>query len=220
MTFLKVLLILALVVFLLSRVRLGGVAEYRDEVFSLRLILGPVRVTLFPREKKKDTPKPEKKPVREKKSGGNEPSKEGGGEKTRRKLPPLGDLLMLALEAAGGLKRKIRIDELMVHLTWASPDPADTATGFGKANALMGMLWPLVDHNFHVKKRDLGVAVDFDRTSPAIDARGSLTMTVGQLVCFGVRFGIKFLLLWSRGGRAPENRQEVTKHERKEPSHQ
>ena len=201
MTFFKVLLVLLLVCFLLSRIRLGGIAEYKETVFSLCVIAGPVKINLFPGEKK-ESEKKAKKPPKEKKT---KKAKADGGtaaEKPKRKLPAVGDLILLGLEAAGQLKRKIRIDDLTLHLTWAADDPADTAVGFGKANALMGMIWPLIDNNFHVKKHDLGVAVDFDRKSPDIFARGRLTMTVGQLISLGVRYGIKFLLLWSRSGKA------------------
>ena len=215
MTLLKVLLILAVALFLLSRIRLGGDARHQEGVFSLQVLLGPVKISVFPAKKPgKMKPKQEKKPPKPKKKLVKTEAK-----KPKRKLPPVGDLLMLALEAAGALKRKIRIDELTLHLTWAADDPVDTAQGFGKANALLGIIWPLIDHNFHVKKHDLGVAVDFDRTSPEIFAHGRLTLTVGQLVSFGVRFGIKFLRLWRRSGNAPRTSQEVTNDERTEASH-
>ena len=216
MTLLKVVLILAVVLWLLSRVRLGGDARYQEGVFSLRVCLGPVKISVFPAKKTgKTKAKKEKKPAKPKKKQ-DKPE----AEKPKRKLPPVGDLLMLGLEAAGALKRKIRIDELTLHLTWASEDPAETAQGFGKANALLGMIWPLIDQNFHVKKHDLGVAVDFDRTRPEIFACGRLTLTVGQLVSFGVRFGIKFLRMWRRSGKVvPRTSQEVMNDERTEASH-
>jgi hypothetical protein len=91
--------------------------------------------------------------------------------------------------------------------------------GFGGANAAMGMIWPLIDNNFKVKRHDLGVAVDFDGKSPAIYCLVSLTMTVGQLVAFGVHFGVKFLMIWSRSRKGSVKKQEVS-HEREQSSHQ
>ena len=211
MTFLKVLLIVFAVLYLLIRIRLGGEAEYREGSFSLRLFLGPIKFHILPGDESGKKPKKEKKTSKE--------TSEQPNPKEKRKLPPVGDLLMLALEAAGALKRKIRIDELTLHLTWASEAPADTALGFGKANAALGMIWPLIDHNFHVKKHDLGVAVDFERTSPDIFAHGRLTLTVGQLLSFAVRFGIKFIRLWRSGSKAARTSQEVTNDERTESSH-
>ena len=217
MTFWKVLLVLATVVFLLSRVRLGGIAEYKGEVFYLRVLAGPFRIKIFPRPAEKSGRKKEKPKKTEGKSKSDTEKRQS---KPKMKLPPIGDLVHLALEVLGQLKRKIRLDDLTLHLTWASEDPAETAIGFGKAQATLGMIWPLIANNFDVKKHDLGVSVDFERTRPDICARGVLTMTVGQLVSFGMRFGIKILVLLNRSRKAPQNQQEERNHERKQPSHQ
>lgn len=218
MTFLKVLLIVLVVLWLISRLRVGADGQYKEERFSLRVIAGPFRLTLLPAKEK--TAEKKAKPKKEKKK--KPPEGEGTTEqpKAKRKLPPIMDLLLLAIEAAGELKRKIRIDRLTVHLTWASSDPADTAIGFGRMNAAMGMLWALIENNFKVKDHDLGVAADFDRTKPAVDCDLALTFTIGQILSFGVRFGVKFLILWRRSGRNSGKDQEVTNHERKESSHQ
>jgi hypothetical protein len=214
MTFLKVLLVVVAVIWLISLVRLGGTVRYSEDGLMVRLILGPARITLFPRKKKEAKPK---KPPKEKKK--KPPKEEAEAEQKGGALPPVMKLLPLVGEAAGQLKRKIRIDDLTVHLTWASADPFQTAMGFGGANAAMGMIWPLIDNNFKVKRHDLGVAVDFDGKSPTIYCLVSLTMTVGQLVAFGVHFGVKFLMIWSRSRKGSVKKQEVS-HEREQSSHQ
>ena len=38
----------------------------------------------------------------------------------------------------------------------------------------------------------------------------ALTMTVSQLLAFGLRFGGKLLMIWSRGRKAPEMKQEAS----------
>lgn len=215
MTFLKVLLALAVVIFLVAMIRLGGIAEFREEAFYLQIIAGPLRIKVFPR--------PERKPKRKKTKKTEEKSKvdtEGKRDKPKLKLPPVGDLIHIALQALGQLKRKVRLDDLTLHIIWASEDPADTAIGFGKAQATMGMIWPLIANNFNVKKHDLGVSVDFERSKPEFCARAALTMTVGQLVSFGVRFGLKLLMLLRRSRKAPQKQQEETNYERKQPSDQ
>lgn len=209
MTFLKVLLVILVVLWLIGRVRIGAEARYSAEVFSLRVIAGPFRIGILP-GKEKDPEKLEK-PKKEKKAKKKKaPTKEGEGEKAgpRRKLPPIMDLILLAMEAAGGLKRKIRIDRVVVHLTWASSDPADTAVGFGRMSAAMGMLWPLIENNFKVKDHDLGVAVAFDREKPDVDCDLALTFTIGQILSLGVRFGVKFLRLMKRSGKGSPKDQE------------
>ena len=117
------------------------------------------------------------------------------------------ELLPLAAEAAGALPRLIRIDDLTLHLTWGAEDPMRAALGFGRANAVMGMLWPIIDQNFRVVRHDVGVAVDYNRPKPGIFIRAALTASVGQLVGFGVRFGIKFLKLMRGSKRAKGNKE-------------
>lgn len=212
MTFLKVLLIVLVLLWLISRIRIGAEAWYREENFGLKVIVGPFRLEMLP-AKEKPTGKKEARHQKAKKKKGTEAEGEAERKKPKRKLPPIMDLLLLAIEAAGELKRKIRIDRLMVHLTWASSDPADTAVGFGRMNAAMGMLWSLIENNFKVKQHDLGVAVDFERTTPSVDCDLALTFTIGQILSFGVRFGVKFLVLWRRSGKNSGKDQEVLNHE-------
>ena len=209
MTALKVLLIIVLVLFLISLIRLGGQVRYSEDGLLVRLIAGPLRITLYPAKPKEKKPKKEKKPTQKK---GKKPDEQPGEEKPEPKggmLKLFMEMLPVIGEAAGALKRKLRIDDLTVHLTWATDDPAKTALGFGRANAILGMIWPVFDHNFKVKKHDLGVAADFDQSRPTVYCNAALTMTVGQLVAFGLRFGIKLLVIWSRNRKGPAKKQEV-----------
>lgn len=116
----------------------------------------------------------------------------------------------MAAQAAGALRRKICVDELTLHITWADSDPAQAALGFGRANGVLGMIWALIDHNFRVKHHDLGVAVDFQGEKPLYFLKAALSMTVGQLLAFGLRFGGKLLMIWSRGQKAAEIKQEAS----------
>ena len=209
MTGWMVLLVTLAVLFLLSRVRLGGLVRYGSgEGLLARLILGPVRLTLYPpREKPEKKEKPAKKKRKKPKKEPPEGEKKAEGHK--RTLPPIPELLALAAEAAGALKRRIRVDTVTIRLVWAAADPMETALGFGRANAVMGMIWPLIENNFKVKHHDLDVSVDFDRKEPEIFGEMALTMTVGQLLSFGIRFGVKLLVIWSRSGRHSANNQEA-----------
>lgn len=59
-----VLLVLGIVVLalvLLSLIRVGVWAEYAQKTFTVRLLIGPVRVTLFPRKAKQPKPAKAKK---------------------------------------------------------------------------------------------------------------------------------------------------------------
>ena len=112
-------------------------------------------------------------------------------------------------EAAGALKRKICIDRLYLAVVWGAEDAAAAALGYGRANALLGMIWPLLDNNFKVKDCDFRVDVDYEKARPEITVDAALTMTVGQLLAFGIHYGVKLLMNWSRSGKGSATQQEA-----------
>lgn len=230
MTALWVVLIVLAVLWLLGRIRLGGWVQYDEVGLVVKVLAGPLKFTVFPRKPLSEQDKAKQKAKKERARAKKEakkardearrakreaewrkkhPGEEPEPEKKGGALPPVLDLLPLAAEAAGGLKKRIRIDELTVHLTWAAAEAAEAALGFGRANAVMGMIWPLLDNNFIVKKHDLGVRVDFDQNSPTIMCRAALTMRLGQLLAFGLRLLFKFLAIWSRSRKRSAEKQEA-----------
>jgi len=203
MKVLWVLLIILAVFWLLGRIRLGGWVQYDEDGLAAKVLAGPLKFTVFPQkplseaEKAKRKTKADKARVKkeakkakaearrakkEAKWRKKHPGEEPQPEKKGGALPPILDLLPLAAEAA---------------------------LGFGRANAVIGMIWPLLDNNFKVKKHDLGVRVDFNQTAPTIMCRAALTMRLGQLVSFGLRLLFKFLAVWSRSRKRSAEKQEA-----------
>ena len=163
------------VLWLLGRIRLGIQVEYNQGATTVRLRIGPFPITLYP-QKEVETPA---EPVQEKKKKrGKQDRPEMKKQKQRHSIPPVGQLLELAAQAAGALRRKICVDELTLHITWADSDPAQ--------------------------------AVDFQGEKPLYFLKAALSMTVGQLLAFGLRFGGKLLMIWSRGQKAAEIKQEAS----------
>ena len=66
----------------------------------------------------------------------------------------------------------------------------------GGANAVIGMLWPLIEQNFQVKERRLRTAVDFNATAPSVSIFAQATLTLGQAITLGLRLTIRFLKLF------------------------
>ena len=159
---------------LLGQIRFGAQVLYSSAGVKLKLKIGPVKITLLPQKEKK---RPEKKPKKPKK-----PKKAAEG-------PPLGpeeiialvkQALPVALEAAGRLKRKIRVDRLYLDVAVGGEDPAAAATAYGGLNAAIGMIWPLVEQNLHVKDRRIRTRADFLETRTRVDLDAAATLTVGQ----------------------------------------
>lgn len=206
-----ILLVILAVLFLLSLLKLGGMVRYSPEGLTVKVIAGPLRIGILPAKPQKEPKKPKKeKPPKAKKDKSKKPSEE---EKPPEEKPgTVGRLLKLlptVAEAAGALKRKICIDRLYLAVVWGAEDAAAAALGYGRANALLGMIWPLLDNNFKVKDCDFRVDVDYEKARPEITVDAALTMTVGQLLAFGIHYGVKLLMNWSRSGKGSATQQEA-----------
>ncbi len=185
-------IVLALV--LIGQIRVGAAVSYSEAGLLVKVKAGPVRIQVLPAKKRKT--KQEKKP----KPAPQHPAEKGAKAESKRSVK---DTLSLALrfvpllgEAAGRFKRKIRIDQLILHVIWGSADPASAALGFGAGSAALGMLWPIFEHNFRVKEHDLRVDVDFERKTPALTAQAQATLTIGQILALGLRLGVKALKIY------------------------
>ena len=156
----------AVVLLALAVIPLGVRIRYNDAGFLLRVIAGPVKITVFPRKKK---PKKQKTKQKKQKAGkrpestdsGDTPPqapkpvpepKEKGGSLTRF-LP----LVKLGLKFLGDFRRKLRVDNLFLRLILAGDDPCDLAVNYGRAWAAVGNLMPQLERLFVIKKRDIQV---------------------------------------------------------------
>ena len=213
MTFFKVLLAVMAVLWLISLIRIGGRVRYGKAGLFVTALAGPFRIQLLPmkpkKEKKEKKPKKVKEPPKEAESAEEKPKPEDRAGTLSRLMK----LLPVVGQACGALKRKIRIDNLELELIWGGADPAAVALSYGRANAALGMLWPILDNNFKVKRHSFQIGVDYTLTEPAVKARAAVTMTVGQIVTLGVHYGVKALVTWIKSGRTLRKKQEALSHE-------
>ncbi len=213
MTLLKVLAGLLLAVFLLGRIRVGGEAEYEETGLLVKARVGFLHFQIFPLKKKREKTEKKKKPSRKKKESSAEKKKEPEPPPKEKKGGPLELVkrwLPLVCEAAGELKRRIRIDKLYLDLTIASGDAAGTAMAYGYANMALGMLWPVIEQNFEVRDPKLRTGVDFTGRSAAVYIAAVFSARLGQLCSFGLRFGWKFLrIYWKTRPRTKSQKEAI-----------
>ena len=209
MTVLIVLLVILLVFWLISLIRVGGRVRYGEAGLFVFVLAGPLKLQMVPAKPKEEKAKKKKKPKKEKKPKEKKPGPEG----QPGTLSRLMQLLPVVGQACGALKRKIRIDDLKLELIWGGSDAAAVALGYGQANAALGMLWPILDNNFKVKRHSFQIGMDYGRTQPAVELEAALTFTIGQIVALGVHYGVKALIIWVRSGRPMKKRQEAINHE-------
>ena len=198
MTAMKVFLLLLLVMFLIGRVRLGGMVEYSAQGLLVQLRLGAVWYQIYPGKKKE---KRKKSPQKQKKKK-NEPSKKKIKDPEHKAGSSLSQgkrYLPLVGEAAGGLKKRISIDRLLLDLVVASENAAGTAMTYGYANAVLGMLWSVFEENFRVKEHRLRTVVDFMATNSTVYLNAAFSIRIGQLVSFALRMLWCFFRLYRQG---------------------
>lgn len=203
--------VVILLLCLIGNLRLGvGASHLETEGVRVWLRVGPAAITLYPRPKK-EKPKPtkEKKPKAETKE---KPKKE---EKPRKPLSwdqiiaLVRQLIPLGLEAAGSFRRKLCVDVLDARLVVGEPDPADAAMHYGQASAALGALWGPLNEAFRIKDGRARVDVDFQQEHWALWGKIQMTLTVGQLVWLGLRYGAAVLNILR------ETRKESKKEQRK-----
>lgn len=190
-----VLAVLVLILLLLGQVRVGGRAEFNEKGFFLWIRLGRFKLKILPAGPKEEKIGKPKKPKKEKEP--KKPKKEKPPtplpEKIGGALEYAQALLPVALEAAKGMWRGLRVDVLELELTAGGGDPADTAMLYGQANAALGALWYPLTRAFHVKDGTARVKLDFDAPGTTVYGQAALSVKIGTLVWIGLGAGWKAL---------------------------
>lgn len=194
------------IVLLLAVLPVGVRVRYDAGGILVRVIAGPVKITVFPwpgkkkKEKKQkggkkagtalaednDLPKPPQPPKAKK----EKKSKEEKGGSLLDFLP----LVKVALDFLGDFRRKLRLDNLYLRLILAANDPCDLAVNYGRAWAAVGNLLPQLEKWFVIKKRDVEVECDFETSETLVIARLDLTITIGRLLAAAVKFAVRALI--------------------------
>lgn len=211
MIVLLVLGVLVLALVLLSLIRVGARVRYAAGRLEVWLLAGPVRLSLYP-GKPRSKPKKKKAGGAGKRRGGGKPKPEGDKLTPGRLFELARALLPAVAEAAGRLRRKIRIDTLLLDVAVASADPARTAVNFGRLNWAVSAAWPLIEQNFKLKDYRVRIRPDFLRQSPEVFLEAAATLTVGQLLALGARLLPKLMpILTKKDQSGSKTRQQSQK---------
>ena len=181
-------LILLLVLCGVAFLPLGFRAIYREQHAGVWLLIGPVKLRVYPR-------KPNRK-------NSAQTSIQKKHKENRQKGGSFRDFLPVTrriLDFLGQFRRKIRVNNLELKLALAGDDPADLAINYGRAWGAMGSLASLLEQAFVIKKRDVDVLCDFMGDKTRIYARLDATITLGRtlhlLSCHGLKILKEFLEL-------------------------
>ncbi len=176
---------------LIAIIPIGVSALYDEAGPRASVILGPLRISVFPVKKKEKKATKEKK-EKTKKNASSSKSQKKETEKKKRggslhDFLPIVDLVLDFLAAFG---RRLRVNHLQLKLILAGSDPCDLAVNYGRGWAALGNLMPLLEKAFVIKKRDLEVECDFLADTTTVIARLDLTITIGRILSLLVIRGI------------------------------
>ena len=185
-------LIISVVLLILFLILPVGVdAAYDGAVFALKAKAGLIKIRILPKKEKppeeegeeKPKPKKEKKQKREKEH------------KPKQKLT-LDDILELAgigLKALGRFRRSLSVDKLMLHMAAAAPDPYDAVLLYGRVNAGLSALSPLLHRALKIREEDIRTAVDTEPGTMLIEARVVVTLQIWEILYIAFSAGFAAL---------------------------
>ena len=165
------------------------------------MVLGPVKIKVYPRPKKTEKPKKETKKQPEAAPAPEEahlpkppqppasitpPIKEKGGS-----LKDFLPFVKLGLDFLGDFRRKLRVKQLYLRLILAGEDPCDLAVNYGKTWTAVGSLIPALERWFVIKNRDVEVACDFTASETLVVARLEITITLGRLLSLAAVYAVR-----------------------------
>lgn len=191
-------LIVLAILILLAILPLGVLVKYNADGPLVRIVAGPLKITVFPLKKKEKKPKIEKKKKKEK-TKKDKKTKKTKGEKKGKKQEKGGSVLdflplvKVGLDFLGDFRRKLRINRLELKLIMAGGDPCDLALNYGRAWAALGNLFPLLERAFVIKKRDVEVECDFTADETTVLANVQITITLGRILWLVLRYAVRGL---------------------------
>ena len=181
---------------LIGCIPVGVDARYHENALALRLKIGFFTMQVLPAKpkKKKAAPKKEKSAPKNAAAKPAKPKKQF--QMPKLTLQDILALVDLACDTLGDLRRKLRVEVLVLHVTLGGSDPAKAAILYGRAWALIGMLNPKLEQLFVIKKRDIQPVLDYNEKEMKVDAHLALTITIGRAISLAGRAGVRFLKLW------------------------
>lgn len=193
------------IVLLLAVIPVGVRIRYNAEGALVKVIVGPVKITVFPlprkekKEKKKKEPKKKEKKAEEEENLPKPPQPPKQKQEKKPKEEKGGSILdfiplvQAVFDFLGDFRRKLRLDNIYLRLIMAGGDPCDLAVNYGRAWAAVGNLLPRLETYFVIKKRDIEVECDFEASETLVIAHLDLTITIGRLFTSAGKFAVRAL---------------------------
>ena len=187
----KIIVIIALIIFAICMITVGVDINYVDKKFSFSLKFCGILLQLFPkkngkkREKKsKEKEKPEEeKPKEEKPAKEKKPKKKG--KKKKLALNFSGEeilaLIKKVLKGISKFNHGFNVDRFYLNWVATGKDPYDTAKAFAYVNAALSSLAPLCSERFRCKDCYVKTDIDFTSTDIVFDFGIAIVLRIGAI---------------------------------------
>jgi len=181
---------------LIALLRFGVSVEYSANGLAVAAHAGPLSISILPQKKKalsagKEARLKARKEVQAKKKAEKKAKKKAekqaekqAGEKTGEKKPgalkTVEELLPAIKTMLSRFRRRLLIKKLVIYYTAANDDPSKAAMAYGATNAAVGVLIPLLEKSFRIRRRDFRILADFSATQQSIYANAAISMAVWE----------------------------------------
>lgn len=182
-----IVLIVLAALFLIGLIPVGVDASF-DGKLLVKLKIWFFPVVLIPA-------KPKKKKPKKAKAGEEKPSEKPEKQKQPLTFEKLLSYANLGKELLGDLREKLVLDYLCVHVRFGGSDPAQQAIAYGRAWAAIGILMPVLEQTFTIRKRDVEPRMVSSEKKTDFDARIVLSITISKAVSLGLHALLGYLKL-------------------------
>ena len=215
----KVLLIIALVIFLIGCIPVSVLFRYHDQV-ELKLIILFVKIGILPKkpQSRKKREKQEAKKAAQKAKKAEAKAEQAKKAKAKSLVakpksaepaqpqPPkplkdkVAELIPWARLGAGFVgeffHRKLAVTRLRIRAVLAGGDPARTGRSVARAWEIIGVALPILERAFRIKERRVAVYPDFTAPKTDLEAELCIRLRIGGLVLLGIKYGFRALKLY------------------------
>lgn len=177
------------ILFMLSVLPLGVQVYYQNNQLKASVVLGVLRVGVYPLPKR----------LRRQKTGAKanpsdtvkEEPKKQPSEENKTDFTAFYPFIKLGLDFLDAFRRKLRINQLDVKVIMAGDDPCDLAIIYGRAQAAAVNLIAVLENVFVIKKRNVEVECDFTANATILTAKAKLTITFGRLISLAAVYSVR-----------------------------
>lgn len=192
-----VLAVIAAVLALLLSLPVAALVRYEDGALRVRLQVGPVTATVYPRRPAKPKKVSRKRPAKAKNSDAAPKAAAGSGGK-KLSWQQIRALIDLALDLLGRIRRKLLVKHLTLHVFFGGRDAAKAAIGYGRAWAMIGAMMPVLENTFRIDERDVGAYLDYELEEPRLLLDLDVRMHVGTALALALGAGVRLLGIFTK----------------------